>query len=73
MVIADDGKGFDPDAAERSFGLVGMQERVTLSGGLLEIESAPGRGTEVRAQLSLPDQAGTGGLIAEPVEPSPRS
>ncbi len=73
VVVADDGKGFDPDSAERSFGLVGMEERVTLSGGLLEIESAPGRGTEVRAQVSLPDQAGTGGLTAEPVEPSPRS
>ena len=53
VTVADDGKGFDPDAAERSFGLIGMQERVALSGGSLEIDSVPGRGTEVRAELAL--------------------
>jgi signal transduction histidine kinase len=72
VVIADDGTGFDPDAAERSFGLVGMEERATLSGGRLEIESAPGRGTEVRARLSLSDPAGTGGPATESAESSPR-
>ncbi len=51
---------------------MGMEERVTLSGGLLEIESAPGRGTEVRAQLSLSDPAGTGGPATESAESSPR-
>ncbi len=53
VTVADDGKGFDPDRAERSFGLIGMQERVALSGGKLEIDSVPGRGTEVRAALAL--------------------
>ena len=53
VTVADDGKGFDPDRAERSFGLIGMQERVALSGGNLEIDSVPGRGTEVRAALAL--------------------
>ena len=53
VTVADDGKGFDPDRAERSFGLIGMQERVALSGGNLEIDSVPGRGTEVRAELAL--------------------
>jgi len=70
--VTDDGKGFDPDTAERSFGLVGMEERVTLSGGRLEIESAPGRGTEVRARLSLPDPARAAGSKTEPAKPSPR-
>jgi signal transduction histidine kinase len=72
VIVADDGKGFDPDAAERSFGLVGMEERVTLSGGLLEIESATGRGTEVRAQLALADRPPAGGQSSSPVEDSPR-
>lgn len=49
--VADDGAGFDLDTAERSFGLVGMQERVSLVGGRLEIESAPGKGTRVHAEL----------------------
>ncbi len=71
--VTDDGKGFDPDTAERSFGLVGMEERVTLSGGRLEIESAPGRGTEVRAQLLLPDPARAAGSKTDPAKPSPRS
>ena len=51
VMVADDGTGFDPDTAERSFGLVGMQERVSLVGGKLAIESAPGRGTRVHAEL----------------------
>ena len=59
VIVADDGTGFDPDAVERSFGLVGMEERATLSGGSLEIESAPGRGTQVRAELpSIAAEAG---------------
>ena len=44
VTVADDGKGFDPARAERSFGLIGMQERVALSGGSLEIDSVSGRG-----------------------------
>ncbi len=60
VVVADDGKGFDPDLAERSFGLLGMQERVSLAGGRLEIDSAPGRGTEVHAELPH-DMARAGG------------
>ncbi len=72
VIVADDGKGFDPDTAERSFGLVGMEERATLSGGRLEIESAPGRGTEVRAQLALRDQSPAADQSSSPVEGSPR-
>ena len=44
-------------ATARGFGLVGMEERVTLPGGKLEIESAPGRGTEVRAELPITQPA----------------
>ena len=33
--------------------LLSMQERVALAGGDLEIDSAPGRGTSVRARLPL--------------------
>jgi signal transduction histidine kinase len=53
LIVQDDGTGFDPEATERSFGLVGMEERVSLAGGRLEIDSAPGEGTEVRVELPL--------------------
>jgi signal transduction histidine kinase len=57
MEIRDDGHGFDPDAVvpaedgESGIGLVGMRERLRLLGGRLEIESAPGGPTTVRAML----------------------
>ncbi len=50
LTVADDGQGFDVDAAlaEDRFGLRGMQERAELVGGALEVTSAPGQGTTVR-------------------------
>ena len=57
--IADDGKGFDLEAARArakagaSLGLLSMEERVSLAGGALEIASAAGKGTTVRARFSL--------------------
>jgi signal transduction histidine kinase len=57
--IRDDGTGYDvaasraEAAAGRSLGLLGMDERVSLMQGELEIVSAAGRGTEVRARFKL--------------------
>ena len=62
--VTDDGNGFDPVNAERSFGLVGMQERVSLAGGTLHIESEPGKGTEVRAELPLKRPGGGRGRFS---------
>jgi signal transduction histidine kinase len=48
--IADDGAGFDPDAAglrSRRLGLTSMEERAERIGGRLAIRSAPGEGTTV--------------------------
>jgi signal transduction histidine kinase len=53
VIVVDDGSGFAPESIERSFGLVGMEERVSLAGGWLEIDSEPARGTEVHATLPL--------------------
>ena len=50
--VADDGRGFDPEARVEGFGLVGMRERVALAHGQLDIESAAGR-TVVRASLPV--------------------
>jgi signal transduction histidine kinase len=59
LTIKDDGKGFDPKALRRraprvaTLGLIGMQERAHAAGGVLEISSAPSKGTEIRLQLPL--------------------
>jgi signal transduction histidine kinase len=51
LTVADDGQGFDLDAARRNgqghFGLLGMQERAGSLGGGLAIHSAAGQGTRV--------------------------
>ena len=50
--VTDDGTGFDPDQRVGGFGLVGMRERVDLLAGTVDVESAPGQGTTVKAQLT---------------------
>ncbi len=59
LVIRDNGQGFDPseihsrNGTTRGLGLVGMQERVELSGGSFTIESSLGTGTVIRASWPL--------------------
>jgi two-component system sensor histidine kinase UhpB len=62
LSVRDDGKGFDSRAAGKghaggSLGLLGMEERVGLLGGTLQIQSAPGKGTEVTARIPLRETA----------------
>jgi signal transduction histidine kinase len=53
-VIEDDGTGFDPRAVrEDGVGLIGMRERLALLDGRLEIESRPGAGTTIVAEVPL--------------------
>ncbi len=48
MSIEDDGQGFDPaETAKNRYGLIGMNERVSLLGGQLHIETDPGAGTRL--------------------------
>jgi len=55
--IRDNGKGFDldkvlhPESPERGFGLAGIQERVSLLGGQMDIQSRPGFGTLIHVEI----------------------
>jgi signal transduction histidine kinase len=53
-VVEDDGDGFDPAVVrDGGFGLEGMRERVGLLDGRLQIESKPGEGTTIVAEVPL--------------------
>ena len=55
--ITDNGRGFDldrvlhPESPGRGFGIIGMQERVSLLGGKIDIQSRPGFGTLVHIEI----------------------
>jgi PAS domain S-box-containing protein len=53
--VKDDGKGFDVDAAgkRKTFGLLGIRERVIMLHGSLSITSAPGEGTQVSVSIPI--------------------
>jgi len=59
LIVEDDGRGFDAAAMLRApasqgkLGLLGMQERATLAGGSVQIESSPGAGTTVLVRMPL--------------------
>ncbi len=58
--IQDDGRGFDLPKVRASydqrgsFGLLNIEERASLVGGVAELESEPGRGTRVKVIVPLP-------------------
>jgi signal transduction histidine kinase len=59
LEVRDNGRGFDVAAARsqaaagRSMGLLSMEERATLAGGSLALDSAPGRHTRLSLVLPL--------------------
>ncbi|HEX8968560.1 MAG TPA: HAMP domain-containing protein [Chloroflexota bacterium] len=71
-VVEDDGRGFDPSAVrtrplEARLGLAGMEERATLIGATLAVESTPGVGSSVFLEIPLNVNAlkeDVGGLVA---------
>ncbi|TAN47828.1 MAG: sensor histidine kinase [Betaproteobacteria bacterium] len=60
VAVRDDGRGFDPQAAqtEGHLGLQGMRERVEVLGGTFYLWSAVGQGTVVRADIPLTSRDG---------------
>lgn len=64
LLISDDGKGFDMEAAEQArqnsdgnghFGMTGMEERARIIGAELTISSEIGKGTRVHLNYPYPD------------------
>ena len=58
MKIHDNGKSFEVERVLRArriarLGLIGMRERVVMVGGSFEIDSEPGKGTTIRAQIPI--------------------
>ena len=55
--ITDDGHGFNPVASRatwKTFGLLGIEERVAILGGTLRIESQEGKGTQIHFEIPAP-------------------
>jgi signal transduction histidine kinase len=67
LEIKDDGRGFDIEKTvggavyRNQLGLLGIQERVSLVGGGMEVESARGSGTCLRVRVPLP--------VRDPINP----
>jgi signal transduction histidine kinase len=75
ITVADRGVGFDPallddpqlDRDNAGFGILSIRERLTLLGGRLEVEAAPGRGAEFRLiapRATVPPLAYVAGAVA---------
>lgn len=69
LIVEDDGVGFEPDEVVgrvspdgRGLGLFGMQERATLVGGTVLIESSPGNGTSVFVKCPITSEELEGGV-----------
>jgi PAS domain S-box-containing protein len=54
LVVADNGRGFDPTKARaRGMGLMSIEERINLAGGTMIIDSTEGGGSTLRVGLPL--------------------
>ncbi len=54
--VQDDGKGFDPSGGT-GLGILGMEERIARLGGVIDVDSQPGRGTIISFELAVPQSS----------------
>ena len=57
LLVSDNGSGFAFAEEGKGLGLSGMRERALLVGGKLEIDSRPGKGTTVRLEVPIREDA----------------
>jgi signal transduction histidine kinase len=58
--VSDDGKGVRPEeaAGARSFGLIGIRERVSALGGTVSVSGEAGRGTTIEVRVPCAGEEG---------------
>jgi two-component system sensor histidine kinase UhpB len=57
LLVTDNGSGFAFAEEGKGLGLSGMRERALLVGGKLDIDSRPGKGTTVRLEVPIREEA----------------
>jgi signal transduction histidine kinase len=75
LKIKDDGKSFQAQHVLQSkrntrLGLIGMRERLEMVGGKFVVESSPGKGTTIQAQIPLAN-CRAGGALMDPAKTKP--
>jgi signal transduction histidine kinase len=51
VIVEDNGRGFQSEVETDGLGIIGINERVALVGGKVNIESAPGLGTTLAIRI----------------------
>jgi len=75
ILVADEGRGFDPDAALSSdpvasrYGLFSIRERMAVMGGVLTLNSVPGKGTSVTIAIPYRREAAASTPPSSAVQP----
>ena len=73
LTVEDDGSGFEPDDSRRGLGRVTMEDYLGALGGSLQLETAPGVGTRITANVPLDTESDRsldqGGQNKEPALP----
>lgn len=64
VIVADDGRGMDPNAKRSGLGLLGLRERVEALHGRLDLRTEPGRGVVVCAQIPIGRDGGVASRTA---------
>lgn len=59
LTMQDNGSGFSGGSGKKTFGLLGMRERIAMLGGRLDIDSGPDRGTRIDAWLPFQKETRT--------------
>jgi len=70
MSVSDNGIGLHPDGRQKpgSFGLVGIEERLTILGGTFDIHSVPGAGTTIRITVPVSNTLQVPAPVNGPIE-----